>query len=106
MSIREQIELNELLEAYPVDNNPLFPGKRIFHNETGYFDLTDIKLRVWAAAKAKGTATSDKPPNSNHFFKNQAIRPPHASGLPADLPALPTLFPHSQLFPAPLKTIF
>ncbi|KAJ7463099.1 hypothetical protein B0H11DRAFT_2310350 [Mycena galericulata] len=52
-SIREQIasidtasnqELNELLETYPIDNNPLFPGKRIFHNETGYFDLTDIKL--------------------------------------------------------------
>ncbi|KAJ7629154.1 hypothetical protein DFH06DRAFT_1338434 [Mycena polygramma] len=51
-------ELNELLEEYPLNNHPLFPGKHIFHNETGSFDLTDIKLRVWAAAKAKGTATS------------------------------------------------
>ncbi|KAJ7438218.1 hypothetical protein B0H11DRAFT_2358896 [Mycena galericulata] len=95
LSIREQItsidnasntEMNELLEAYPIDNNPLFPGKRIYHNETGYFDLTDIKLRVWAIAKAKGTATIDKPPASNHFFKNQTIRPAHPSGLPAPAP--------------------
>lgn len=25
----------------------------------------------------------DKPPASTHFFKNQTIKPPHASGLPA-----------------------
>ncbi|KAK7059545.1 hypothetical protein R3P38DRAFT_2758966 [Favolaschia claudopus] len=59
-SIRDQIasidessktQLNELLNEYPIDNNPSFPGKRIFHNETGYFNLDDIKLRVWAAAK-------------------------------------------------------
>ncbi|KAJ6568837.1 hypothetical protein B0H19DRAFT_1373283 [Mycena capillaripes] len=95
-SIRDQIstidassntELNELLEKYPIDNNPLFPGKRIFHNETGYFDLSDIKLRVWAVAKANGTATIEKPPASNHFFKNQTIQPPRASGLPAPAPS-------------------
>jgi hypothetical protein len=43
-------ELNELLEAYPIDNHPHFAGKRIYHNEVGFFDLTDIKLRVWAVA--------------------------------------------------------
>ncbi|KAJ7483125.1 hypothetical protein B0H11DRAFT_1914864 [Mycena galericulata] len=96
LSIRDQItsidnasnkEMNELLEAYPIDNNSLFPGKRIYHNETGYFDLTDIKLRVWAIAKTKGTATIHKPPASNHFFKNQTIRPTHPSGLPTPAPA-------------------
>ncbi|KAJ7858265.1 hypothetical protein B0H14DRAFT_3447395 [Mycena olivaceomarginata] len=60
LSIRDQLagidksssaELNELLEAYPINNDPLFPGKRIFHNATGYFDLTDIRLCVWAVAK-------------------------------------------------------
>ncbi|KAJ7934890.1 hypothetical protein B0H13DRAFT_2305347 [Mycena leptocephala] len=59
-SVHEQIasidaassqDLNELLEEYPIDNNPLFPGKCIYHNETGYFDLTDIRLRIWADAK-------------------------------------------------------
>ncbi|KAJ7460444.1 hypothetical protein B0H11DRAFT_2198948 [Mycena galericulata] len=85
LSIREQIagidaasnpHLQELLERYPVDNSPLFPGKRIYHNETGYFELNDIKLRVWAVAKAKGAATLDRPPNSNHFMKSQTICPP------------------------------
>ena len=44
-------DLNKLLEAYPIDNDPCFHGKRVFHNETGYFDLTDMKLHVWAVAK-------------------------------------------------------
>ncbi|KAJ7100548.1 hypothetical protein C8R44DRAFT_747582 [Mycena epipterygia] len=84
LSIRQQI-LNELLERYPIDNSPLFPVKRIYHNETGYFDLNDVRLRVWAVhvfsdayIQAKGTATVDKAPASNHFFKNQMIRPPSA----------------------------
>jgi hypothetical protein len=44
-------DLNELLEHYPIDNHPLFPGKRIFQNETGFFELNDIRLQVWAVAK-------------------------------------------------------
>ncbi|KAJ7808623.1 hypothetical protein B0H13DRAFT_1928427 [Mycena leptocephala] len=73
-SIRDQIvaidtaskdDLNELLEHYPVDNHPLFPGKCIFHNETGFFDLTDMRLRVWAVAKAKGDAMIDSRPASS-----------------------------------------
>ncbi|KAJ7871176.1 hypothetical protein B0H14DRAFT_3439634 [Mycena olivaceomarginata] len=103
LSIREQLagidkassaELNELLEAYPINNNPLFPGKHIFHNTTGYFDLTDIRLHVWAVAKAKGTATLTEPPASNHFFKNQTIKPPHAPSLAAaSLPPAPAAAP-------------
>ncbi|KAF7372246.1 hypothetical protein MVEN_00084100 [Mycena venus] len=47
-SIRHQIvaidtasndDLNELLEHYPIDNHPLFPGKHIFRNETGFFGI-------------------------------------------------------------------
>ncbi|KAJ7037749.1 hypothetical protein C8F04DRAFT_1256631 [Mycena alexandri] len=98
LSIREQLtsidkasstELNELLEAYPINNNPLFPGKRILHNTTGYFELTDIRLRVWAVAKAKGTAMLTEPPASNHFFKNQTIKPPPAPGLAVAPPPAP-----------------
>jgi hypothetical protein len=38
--------------------------------------------------QAKGTATLTEPPASNHFFKNQTIKPPHAPG-----PAAPSLPP-------------
>ncbi|KAJ6587613.1 hypothetical protein DFH09DRAFT_1274490, partial [Mycena vulgaris] len=91
LSIRDQIagidsasneQFNQLLEKYPINNSPLFPGKRIYHNETGYFDLTDIKLRVWAVATAKGQATIDKAPASSHFFKSQIIRPKNVSAVP------------------------
>ncbi|KAJ7716062.1 hypothetical protein B0H16DRAFT_1476962 [Mycena metata] len=105
LSIRDQLagidkasstELNELLEEYPINNNPLFPGKRILHNATGFFDLTDIKLRVWAVARAQGKATLKEPPASNHFFKNQTIKPPNPLAVipppaPAPLPAVPDL---------------
>ncbi|KAJ7443369.1 hypothetical protein FB451DRAFT_1413706 [Mycena latifolia] len=100
LSIRQQIAgidnasnepFNALLDKYPVDNSPLFPGKRIYHNETGYFDLTDIRLRVWAVAIAKGSATIDRAPASSHFFKNQTIRPPNTSStlIPATNHAAP-----------------
>ncbi|KAJ7452598.1 hypothetical protein FB451DRAFT_1409284 [Mycena latifolia] len=91
LSIRQQIAgidntsnepFNALLDVYPVDNSPLFPGKRIYHNETGYFDPTDIRLRVWVVAIVKGTATVDRAPASSHFFKNQTIRPPNTSSTP------------------------
>ncbi|KAJ7850602.1 hypothetical protein B0H13DRAFT_1905584 [Mycena leptocephala] len=52
-------------------------------------------LRVWAVAKAKGDATIDKPPASTHFFKNQTIKPPHASSLPA--PSLAAENPQNPL---------
>ncbi|KAJ7191723.1 hypothetical protein GGX14DRAFT_481105, partial [Mycena pura] len=102
-SIRDQIvsidtasndDLNELLEAYPVNNHPLFPGKRIFQNEAGFFDLNDIRLRVWAVAKAKGQATINTPPASSHSFKNQSIKPPRASDLFA--PSVPAENSSSQ----------
>ncbi|KAJ6454364.1 hypothetical protein C8R45DRAFT_1189504 [Mycena sanguinolenta] len=98
-SIRDQIssidnsssqDLNDLLDKYPVDNNPLFPGKHIYQNETGYFELTDIKLRVWAVAKASGKAILEAPPNSAHFSRAQTIKPPRASDVPAPFPSLPT----------------
>ncbi|KAJ7868716.1 hypothetical protein B0H14DRAFT_3441023 [Mycena olivaceomarginata] len=70
---------NRLLKKYPIDNHPQFPGKRIYHNGTGFFELTDVRLRVWAVAMAKGVATENDAPVSNHFAKNQTIRLPHAA---------------------------
>ncbi|KAK7020818.1 putative proline-rich protein [Favolaschia claudopus] len=113
-SIRDQIasidessktQLNELLNEYPIDNNPSFPGKRIFHNETGYFNLDDIKLRVWAAAKARGTATIDRPPNSRHFHKDQTIQLPRTAAPSAAVVPLATPAPSStgDLFSAVLS---
>jgi len=41
----------ELEEKYPVDNNPLFPGKHIYTDpKTGFhWELTSGRLNVWAA---------------------------------------------------------
>ncbi|KAK6981404.1 putative proline-rich protein [Favolaschia claudopus] len=84
LSVREQIH-------YPIDNNPAFPGKRIFRNETGYFHLDDAKLRVWAVATAKGNADIDHCPVSTHFKKDQTLRVPNALPLAAAaVPQTPT----------------
>ncbi|KAJ7906355.1 hypothetical protein B0H13DRAFT_2333561 [Mycena leptocephala] len=76
------VHLNAVLERYPVDNHPSFPGKRIYNNEIGSFDLNDIKLR------AKGNATEERAPVSMHFNKAQTIRPATAAiHIPAPVPA-------------------
>ncbi|KAK7038436.1 putative proline-rich protein [Favolaschia claudopus] len=98
ISVRQQIAgidnasnpfFEELKEKYPIDNHPSFPGKRIFHNDTGYFHLDDVKLRVWAVAIAKGTADVNRCPVSSHFRKEQTIRPPAPPAAPPIAPALP-----------------
>ena len=75
------------LEAkYPIDNDPLFPGKQIYTDpSSGFqFDLNTGRLTVWAShlvnfcslpchrnkyayIQACGTATLDKPPATPLF---------------------------------------
>jgi hypothetical protein len=44
--------MNELLERYPMGNNPLFgPTKRIFSNGDRHWELNDLRLRLWGVAK-------------------------------------------------------
>jgi hypothetical protein len=67
-------DLNELLEHYPVDNHPLFPRKHIFHNETGFFDLTDMRLRVWAVAKVCSSLVSANGEILKHVFRQKVMQ--------------------------------
>ncbi|KAJ7805032.1 hypothetical protein B0H14DRAFT_3485674 [Mycena olivaceomarginata] len=106
LSVREQIagidnasnpHFNELLERYPVDNHPSFPGKRIFHNEMGYFDLNDVKLRVWAVAMAKQTSHRS---HSNTIFASACrISFPHSR---ATTLSYSSFFPLCRQLPAPI----
>jgi hypothetical protein len=46
--------MNELLERYPMGNNPLFgPTKRIFSNGDRHWELNDLRLRLWGVAKVR-----------------------------------------------------
>jgi hypothetical protein len=46
--------MNELLEHYPMGNNPLFgPNKRIFSNGDRHWELNDLRLRLWGVAKVR-----------------------------------------------------
>ncbi|KAJ7362614.1 hypothetical protein DFH08DRAFT_1073694 [Mycena albidolilacea] len=105
LSVREQIagidnasnpHFNELLERYPGDNHPSFPGKRIFHNEMGYFDLNYVKLRVWAVAMAKQSATVDRPPST---------APTITPSLPAPAASVPALSSNDAILQLLLPTL-
>ncbi|KAJ7112243.1 hypothetical protein C8R44DRAFT_741937 [Mycena epipterygia] len=72
---------------YSLDDFTAGPSSVLsIRQQIAIFDLNDVKLRVWAVHMAKGTATVDKAPASNHFFKNQTIRPPSAFATVAALP--------------------
>ncbi|KAL6300586.1 hypothetical protein BKA93DRAFT_752551 [Sparassis latifolia] len=63
--------LAELREKYPVGNSFLFPGKRIYRNDSShYWELTDLRLQV------SGKAIVDAPPNSNHFSQSGRLKLP------------------------------
>ena len=42
--------LEALQQRYPIGNNPLFPGKRIYQDGSRYWDLTGLKLQVWSTS--------------------------------------------------------
>ncbi|KAG2157039.1 hypothetical protein DEU56DRAFT_750243 [Suillus clintonianus] len=73
-------EVTELEHRYPIGDHPLFPNKRIYTKGGLFWDLTPLRLDVWAAAIRQSThanprATYDAPPMSNHFTKDKAIKP-------------------------------
>ncbi|PPQ80784.1 hypothetical protein CVT24_011488 [Panaeolus cyanescens] len=88
--------MNELLDKYPMNNNPLYPDMRVYHDVkmNAYFDLTDTRLKLWASHLARKTATVDRPPVSKFFDYNSRItKPPPAPAPPAatTIPAAPPL---------------
>ena len=42
--------LQLLEERYPISNNLRFPGKRIYQDGSRFWELTGLRLQVWAAA--------------------------------------------------------
>ncbi|KAJ8584983.1 hypothetical protein M405DRAFT_844819 [Rhizopogon salebrosus TDB-379] len=73
-------EVTGLEHRYPIGNHPLFPNKRIYAKGGMFWELTSLRLDVWAAAIHQSTndnprATYDAPPMSNHFTKDKAIKP-------------------------------
>ncbi|KAJ7694702.1 hypothetical protein B0H14DRAFT_3659967 [Mycena olivaceomarginata] len=97
---------NELLERYPVDNHPSFPGKRIFHNEMGYFDLNDVKLRVWAICN--GIRVILHPVMFSNAYTQAKQTPPAPTitpSLPAPAASVPALSSNDAILQLLLPTL-
>ncbi|KAJ7658086.1 hypothetical protein B0H14DRAFT_3704402 [Mycena olivaceomarginata] len=83
--------VDELKERWPVNE----AGKRIYTDENGYmWDLSTLRLSVWGAHMARGTATLDKPPVSAQFDIRYRLKAQPVAAIPAPVPA-----PH---IPAPV----
>ncbi|KAJ7773792.1 hypothetical protein B0H16DRAFT_1684789 [Mycena metata] len=89
--------LEELKKKWPVNK----AGQRIYTDEKGFkWELTSIRLNVWAAHKTRGSATLDKPPVSAQFdIKNRIKTQPTP---PTPFPAQPLATP--GVAPAPSAT--
>ncbi|KAF9219084.1 hypothetical protein BS17DRAFT_822073 [Gyrodon lividus] len=74
---KENSELQPKLdEAYPIGNHLLFPGKCIYAGDSKQFwELTDIRMEVWANAIAKDCAMLTSPPTSAHFTATSTVKP-------------------------------
>ncbi|KIJ08667.1 hypothetical protein PAXINDRAFT_158073 [Paxillus involutus ATCC 200175] len=69
-------ECEELERKFPIGNHILFPDKRIYTKSGQFWELTSLRLDIWAAAIPTKCATFDAPPTSNMFTKQQTIKPP------------------------------
>ncbi|KAI6002064.1 hypothetical protein EDD15DRAFT_1578607 [Pisolithus albus] len=69
-----------LLDKYPPGNVKMFPLKRVWHDTKNnrYFELTPIRLQVWAAAIAnhKDGVGFETPPHSAHFADSGKLKVP------------------------------
>ncbi|KAJ7501479.1 hypothetical protein B0H11DRAFT_2275141 [Mycena galericulata] len=92
--------MEQLRERYPIGNHPSFPTKRIVTSTTNpdrHWELTDIRIRVWAAHILQDKATLDEYPKSAHFSEEQRLRAPHT---PAPVPLAPPIAPPQLPIPA------
>ncbi|KAF8215719.1 hypothetical protein K438DRAFT_2105279 [Mycena galopus ATCC 62051] len=77
--------IKELKERWPENDD----GKRIYKDEKGFqWELTQIRLSIWAAHIARGTATLDKAPLSTQFDIKYRLKAPSVA---APLPVAPLL---------------
>ncbi|KAG1718098.1 hypothetical protein EDD22DRAFT_855664 [Suillus occidentalis] len=75
----------ELQKLYPWGQCPVFPHMRVWHNKSNntYFELTQMRISVWATAIAAGRATTLIPPTSLHFADDKKLKMPSSVTRPA-----------------------
>jgi len=95
--------MTALLERYKIGGCALFPTKRIYSSNGRYWELTDMRLRLWAVAmvrkyrhlvflcltelhQVRNTADIEKPPTSRHFAEDQRIHAPASTAVLAPVP--------------------
>lgn len=95
MSLQRKKAEIELERKYPIGGCPLFPLKRVWHNNKNdtYFELTPLRIKVWATAivnfpsistssaehaprQAGNTADQSAPPTSIHFADDKKMKIP------------------------------
>ncbi|KAI0061308.1 hypothetical protein BV25DRAFT_1826785 [Artomyces pyxidatus] len=97
--------LDQLKEKFPVGNCPKFPEMRVYAKDGIYWELNDLRLRVWAVHMHKGTATIDNPPASTHFSLKASIKkiPSQPDVAPVAQPTIPNymnaVFPPQGPYP-------
>jgi hypothetical protein len=81
----------------------LFPTKHIYSSNGRYWELTDMRLHLWAVAmvrkythfvflcltelhQVRNTADIEKPPTSRHFAEDQQIHAPASAAVLAPVP--------------------
>ncbi|KAF8972451.1 hypothetical protein BDZ97DRAFT_2070421 [Flammula alnicola] len=69
--------LSILKAQYPTNNFPdLYPGKRMFEQKGSYWELTQLRLQIWANAMSTGSAgvSISQPPMSKHFDMDHRLK--------------------------------
>ncbi|PPQ76455.1 hypothetical protein CVT24_013349 [Panaeolus cyanescens] len=95
--------VNELVERYPVNNYPQYPNMRVYHDVkmNTFFELNDVRLKLWASHMARQTATVDQPPVSHFFDFKMRLKSAPAPPALITTPVQPTPVPVITTTPAP-----
>ncbi|KIJ05549.1 hypothetical protein PAXINDRAFT_159008, partial [Paxillus involutus ATCC 200175] len=69
-----------LTKEYPAGKIAIFPDKRVWQNKTtgSYFEITPLRIKIWANAIAAKTANVFTPPTSTHFAEDKKLKVPAA----------------------------
>ncbi|KIJ15999.1 hypothetical protein PAXINDRAFT_11040, partial [Paxillus involutus ATCC 200175] len=69
-----------LTKEYPAGKIAIFPDKRVWQNKTtgSYFEITPLRIKIWANAIAAKMANVFAPPTSTHFAEDKKLKVPAA----------------------------
>ncbi|KAI0309053.1 hypothetical protein OF83DRAFT_1159484 [Amylostereum chailletii] len=80
----------DIERKYPVGNNRKFPKMRVFEENGKYWELTPLRVQVWANHMHEDGVTLEKPPRSNHFAIDKCIKKVPKTPEPTPEPPEPT----------------